>query len=63
MSATVVRVPGSKSIMARALFLAAAADGETTLRHPLRSDDTEAFADGLRALGVDVGRPPTRRGW
>ncbi|GAA1794882.1 3-phosphoshikimate 1-carboxyvinyltransferase [Luedemannella flava] len=40
--------------MARALFLAAAADGETTLRHPLRSDDTEAFADGLRALGVDV---------
>ena len=54
MSATVVRVPGSKSIMARALFLAAAADGVTTLRHPLRSDDTEAFADGLRALGIDV---------
>ena len=54
MSVTTVRVPGSKSIMARALFLAAAADGVTTLRHPLRSDDTEAFADGLRALGVDV---------
>lgn len=47
----VVDVPGSKSITARALFLAAAAEGETTLMSPLMSDDTEAFMAGLRALG------------
>ncbi len=41
----VVDIPGSKSITARALFLAAAADGVTTLRRPLRSDDTEGFAE------------------
>ncbi|WP_027346228.1 3-phosphoshikimate 1-carboxyvinyltransferase [Hamadaea tsunoensis] len=48
---TEVRIPGSKSIMARALFLAAAADGVTTLRRPLDSDDTQAFFYGLRDLG------------
>ncbi len=32
----VVDIPGSKSITARALFLAAAADGVTTLVRPLR---------------------------
>ncbi|MGH3741439.1 MAG: hypothetical protein ACRDT1_08910, partial [Micromonosporaceae bacterium] len=36
---TVVSVPGSKSVTARALFLAAAADGVSTLTRPLRSDD------------------------
>ncbi len=45
----VVEIPGSKSITARALFLAAAADGVTTLVRPLRSDDTEGFAEGLAA--------------
>ncbi|MFE7166202.1 3-phosphoshikimate 1-carboxyvinyltransferase [Streptomyces sp. NPDC057616] len=54
----VVDIPGSKSITARALFLAAAADGVTTLRRPLRSDDTEGFAEGLVALGHRVGRTP-----
>ncbi|MEV6847899.1 3-phosphoshikimate 1-carboxyvinyltransferase [Actinoplanes sp. NPDC051411] len=49
-----IRIPGSKSITARALFLAAAADGETRLSQPLRSDDTEAFAEGLRRLGYAV---------
>ena len=49
-----VRVPGSKSITARALFLSACADGESYLRHPLLSDDTEAFAAGLVVLGYDV---------
>lgn len=48
---TIVRIPGSKSVMARALFLAAAADGTTRLRQPLRSDDTEGFALGLQSLG------------
>ncbi|MGW4671969.1 3-phosphoshikimate 1-carboxyvinyltransferase [Streptomyces sp. NPDC004324] len=54
----VVDIPGSKSITARALFLAAAADGVTTLRRPLRSDDTEGFAEGLVRLGYRVGRAP-----
>jgi 3-phosphoshikimate 1-carboxyvinyltransferase len=54
----VVTIPGSKSITARALFLAAAADGVTTLVRPLRSDDTEGFAEGLRTLGYRVGRTP-----
>ncbi|GGL70581.1 3-phosphoshikimate 1-carboxyvinyltransferase [Streptomyces fumigatiscleroticus] len=54
----VVDIPGSKSITARALFLAAAADGVTTLVRPLRSDDTEGFAEGLARLGYRVGRAP-----
>ncbi|MFF4210942.1 3-phosphoshikimate 1-carboxyvinyltransferase [Streptomyces sp. NPDC001796] len=54
----VVEIPGSKSITARALFLAAAADGVTTLVRPLRSDDTEGFAEGLRTLGYRVGQTP-----
>ncbi|MGX1886206.1 3-phosphoshikimate 1-carboxyvinyltransferase [Streptomyces sp. NPDC055287] len=48
---TVVDIPGSKSVTARALFLAAAAAGTTTLLRPLRSDDTEGFAEGLGRLG------------
>nr|WSZ17008.1 3-phosphoshikimate 1-carboxyvinyltransferase [Streptomyces canus] len=51
-------LPGSKSLTARALFLAAAADGVTTLVRPLRSDDTEGFAEGLVRLGYRVGRTP-----
>lgn len=51
---TTVEIPGSKSVTARALFLAASAEGTSVLRRPLRSDDTEAFVDGLRALGYDV---------
>ncbi|MEW1777437.1 3-phosphoshikimate 1-carboxyvinyltransferase [Streptomyces sp. NPDC086777] len=53
-----VDIPGSKSVTARALFLAAAADGVTTLVRPLRSDDTEGFAEGLTRLGYRVGRTP-----
>ncbi|MEU1160466.1 3-phosphoshikimate 1-carboxyvinyltransferase [Streptomyces sp. NPDC090075] len=53
-----VDIPGSKSVTARALFLAAAADGVTTLLRPLRSDDTEGFAEGLVRLGYRVGRTP-----
>ncbi|MEU9665140.1 3-phosphoshikimate 1-carboxyvinyltransferase [Streptomyces bobili] len=56
-----VDIPGSKSLTARALFLAAAADGVTTLRRPLRSDDTEGFAEGLIGLGYRVGR--TQDAW
>ncbi|MBL1105173.1 3-phosphoshikimate 1-carboxyvinyltransferase [Streptomyces sp. 5-8] len=53
-----VDIPGSKSITARALFLAAAADGVSTLVRPLHSDDTEGFTEGLARLGYRVGRTP-----
>ncbi|MGW1927261.1 3-phosphoshikimate 1-carboxyvinyltransferase, partial [Streptomyces massasporeus] len=53
---TVIHIPGSKSVTARALFLAAAAEGTTTLLRPLVSDDTEGFAEGLAALGYTVRR-------
>jgi 3-phosphoshikimate 1-carboxyvinyltransferase len=49
-----VLVPGSKSVTARALFLSAGADGRSLLRHPLVSDDTEAFAAGLAELGHEI---------
>jgi 3-phosphoshikimate 1-carboxyvinyltransferase len=49
-----VLVPGSKSVTARALFLAAAAAGTSVLRGALDSDDTQAFRDGLTALGYGV---------
>jgi 3-phosphoshikimate 1-carboxyvinyltransferase len=49
-----VRLPGSKSMTARALVLAAISTGSSTLRHPLRARDTELMAAGLRALGVQV---------
>ncbi|BFV60067.1 3-phosphoshikimate 1-carboxyvinyltransferase [Kitasatospora sp. CMC57] len=51
---TVVEIPGSKSVTARALFLAAAAEGTTRLLRPLHSDDTEGFAEGLGRLGYAV---------
>ncbi|MFF1353726.1 3-phosphoshikimate 1-carboxyvinyltransferase [Streptomyces sp. NPDC058297] len=54
----VVEIPGSKSVTARALFLAAAAQGTTTLLRPLSSDDTEGFAEGLHRLGYGVERGP-----
>ncbi len=49
-----VRLPGSKSMTARALVLAAIATGPSTLHHPLRARDTELMAAALRALGTQV---------
>ncbi|GAA5183505.1 3-phosphoshikimate 1-carboxyvinyltransferase [Rugosimonospora acidiphila] len=49
-----VRLPGSKSITARALVLSAIAAGPSTLRYPLRARDTELMAAGLRAMGAEV---------
>ncbi|HEY5659029.1 MAG TPA: 3-phosphoshikimate 1-carboxyvinyltransferase [Myxococcota bacterium] len=49
-----VRVPGSKSITNRALLVGALADGESTLRGALVSDDTRVMLGALRALGCDV---------
>ena len=50
----VVRLPGSKSLTARALVLAALADGPGRIRRPLRARDTDLMAGALRALGVAI---------
>jgi 3-phosphoshikimate 1-carboxyvinyltransferase len=50
----VVGQPGSKSLTARALILAALADGPSRLVRPLRARDTDLMADALRALGVRI---------
>jgi 3-phosphoshikimate 1-carboxyvinyltransferase len=49
-----VRLPGSKSMTARALILSALADGPSVIERPLRARDTELMSAGLRALGVGV---------
>ncbi len=49
-----VRLPGSKSMTARALILSALASGPSVIERPLRARDTELMAAGLRALGVGV---------
>ncbi|MQA35053.1 3-phosphoshikimate 1-carboxyvinyltransferase [Modestobacter roseus] len=50
----VVALPGSKSLTARALVLAALADGPSRLVRPLRARDTDLMAAGLRALGTGI---------
>ncbi len=49
-----ITVPGSKSITNRALILAALAEGETTLRGALWSEDTEVMTAALRDLGFEI---------
>lgn len=51
-----VRMPGSKSISNRTLLLAALAQGKTTLRDVLDSDDTGYMLDALARLGVRSGK-------
>src|SRR3954469_2665944 len=51
---TTVRLPGSKSMTARALVLSALAGEPSVIERPLRARDTELMAAGLRALGVAV---------
>ena len=48
---TTLRPPGSKSLTNRALLLAALADGESALDHPLNADDTRRMIAALDALG------------
>src|SRR3954469_13878145 len=50
----VVALPGSKSLTARALVVAALADGPSRLVRPLRARDTDLMAAGLRGLGVGI---------
>ena len=50
----VVSLPGSKSITARELVLAAIADGPSRLVRPLRARDSQLMAAGLRSLGTQI---------
>ena len=50
----VVRIPGSKSLTARHLVLAALSDQPTTIRGALRSRDTTLMVAALKQLGVAV---------
>jgi 3-phosphoshikimate 1-carboxyvinyltransferase len=56
-----VALPGSKSMTARALVLAAVSHGPSTLRGPLAARDTDLMAAGLRALGTHVSTVDQRR--
>jgi 3-phosphoshikimate 1-carboxyvinyltransferase len=49
-----VRVPGSKSLTNRYFLIAALAEGTSSLRYALSSDDTHFMAKALRQLGVEV---------
>lgn len=70
-----IRPPGSKSITNRALVCAALAEGQSTLRGVLDSEDTRVMIDSLGRLGLKIehdrgegtvrvegcaGRPPVR---
>lgn len=46
-------VPGSKSLTARAMLIAALSDGESTLRGAQFSDDCKTFLNCLRDLGIE----------
>ena len=47
-------LPGSKSYTSRALLIAAMAEGRSTIRQALFSDDTRYMAAALAALGIPV---------
>jgi len=49
-----VRPPGSKSITNRALVCAALAEGTSTLRGALESEDTQVMVRGLQQLGIAI---------
>jgi len=53
-----VEIPGSKSVTARSLVLAALSSGVTQLRMPLEAADTQAFARGIAALGFSIDCQP-----
>ena len=54
-----VLIPGSKSHTIRAVAVAALADGQSNIRHPLSSNDTLSAVDCYRSLGakIDTGIP------
>jgi 3-phosphoshikimate 1-carboxyvinyltransferase len=48
--------PSSKSVTNRVLLIAALAEGTSTIRQPLRSDDAEAMIGAVSAFGARVDR-------
>src|SRR3954462_4944525 len=54
----VLSLPGSKSLTARELVLAALADAPSLLRAPLHSRDTANMVEALRSLGVSIEAKP-----
>src|SRR3989338_5317815 len=51
---TTLTVPGSKSLTQRALIASALANGESILKFPLASEDTEYTSHALAAMGITV---------
>lgn len=47
-------IPGSKSQTIRALLIAAFSKGESVIKNPLLSSDTESTASALKALGAKI---------
>ncbi|HEX9793007.1 MAG TPA: hypothetical protein VGC54_03410, partial [Planctomycetota bacterium] len=58
-----VRLPGCKSLTARALVLAACARGESRLVGASDSDDSRSLRESLAGLGAGIGPLPDGRGW
>lgn len=58
-----VTVPGSKSLTARHLILAALTDGPTELQHPLVSRDSTLMLTALAELGVQTHRAEDDSAW
>jgi 3-phosphoshikimate 1-carboxyvinyltransferase len=56
-----IRVPGSKSMTARALLLASVAMGSSTLLYPSETRDSVVLARGLRGMGCHVSSVDERR--
>lgn len=50
----VIKAPPSKSYTHRAIIIASLADGKSTLRDPLLSEDTMASLNACRALGCEI---------
>lgn len=51
-----LRLPGSKSLTQRALLCAALAKGESVIKNPLISEDTELLSEALRSSGCGLER-------
>ncbi len=53
-----IAVPGSKSLMNRALICAALGKGKSVLRNPIYCDDTNYMMNALEKLGVRIVKKP-----
>ncbi|HIA72320.1 MAG TPA: 3-phosphoshikimate 1-carboxyvinyltransferase [Phycisphaerales bacterium] len=55
-----LRLPGSKSLTARAIMLGSLAAGRTVLKNPLKCDDTNVLATAFSKVGVGVKWSPNK---